>query len=64
LYSGENAHRHLALLLEIFNNVIQYQYHGNTHLVYAIIRRKVRISCLLSCAFVLETPTYIRVYSN
>jgi hypothetical protein len=40
LYSGENAHRHLALLLEVFNNVIQYQYHGNTHLVYAIIRRK------------------------
>ena len=42
LYSGENAHRHLALLLEVFNNVIQYQYHGNTHLVYALIRRKVR----------------------
>jgi len=41
LYSGENAHRHLALLLEVFNNVIQYQYHGNTHLVYALIRRKV-----------------------
>lgn len=41
LYSGENAHRHLSLLLEVFNNVIQYQYHGNTHLVYAIIRRKV-----------------------
>jgi len=40
LYSGENAHRHLALLLEVFNNVIQYQYHGNTHLVYALIRRK------------------------
>jgi len=40
LYSGENAHRHLALLLEVFNNVIQYQYNGNQHLVYAIIRRK------------------------
>lgn len=40
LYSGEHAHRHLALLLEVFNNVIQYQYSGNTHLVYAIIRRK------------------------
>mmetsp|Transcript_34136 Transcript_34136/g.80336 ORF Transcript_34136/g.80336 Transcript_34136/m.80336 type:complete len:799 (-) Transcript_34136:211-2607(-) len=40
LYSGEHAHRHLALLLEVFNNVIQYQYHGNTHLVYALIRRK------------------------
>lgn len=40
LYSGEFAYRHLALLLEVFNNIIQYQYHGNTHLVYAIIRRK------------------------
>jgi len=40
LYSSENAHRHLALLLEVFNNVIQYQYNGNQHLVYAIVRRK------------------------
>jgi hypothetical protein len=40
LYSGEHAHRHLALLLEVFNNIIQYQYAGNQHLVYAIIRRK------------------------
>mmetsp|Transcript_17460 Transcript_17460/g.25220 ORF Transcript_17460/g.25220 Transcript_17460/m.25220 type:complete len:781 (-) Transcript_17460:88-2430(-) len=40
LYSGEQAHRHLALLLEVFNNIIQYQFSGNHHLVYAIIRRK------------------------
>lgn len=40
LYSGEYAYRHLALLLEVFNNIIQYQYHGNAHLVYAIVRRK------------------------
>lgn len=40
LYSGENAHRHLALLLEVFNNIVQYQFTGNHHLVYAIIRRK------------------------
>ena len=40
LYSGEKAHRHLALLLEVFNNVIQYQYNGNQHLVYAIVRKK------------------------
>ena len=49
LYSGENAHRHLALLLEVFNNVIQYQYHGNTHLVYALIRRKVSYSSACAC---------------
>ena len=40
LYSGEKAHRHLALILEVFNNVIQYQYNGNQHLVYAIVRKK------------------------
>ena len=40
LYSGENSHKHLALLFEVFNNVIQYQYTGNQHLVYAIVRRK------------------------
>lgn len=40
LYSGEKAYKHLALLIEVFNNVIQYQYNGNQHLVYAILRRK------------------------
>lgn len=40
LYSSEKSYRQLALLLEVFNNVIQYQYYGNQHLVYAIIRRK------------------------
>jgi hypothetical protein len=40
LYSSEFAYRHLALLLEVFNNILQYQYHGNAHLVYAIVRRK------------------------
>jgi hypothetical protein len=40
LYSSEQAYRHLALLLEVFNNIIQYQFTGNQHLVYAIIRRK------------------------
>jgi hypothetical protein len=40
LYSSEFAYRHLALLLEVFNNILQYQYHGNSHLVYAIVRRK------------------------
>lgn len=40
LYSSDKSYRQLALLLEVFNNVIQYQYYGNQHLVYAIIRRK------------------------
>jgi len=40
LYSGDKSYRHLALILEVFNNIIQYQYNGNEHLVYAVIRRK------------------------
>jgi len=40
LYAGPKNHQYVYLLLEIFNNLIQYQYEGNTHLVYAIIRRK------------------------
>jgi hypothetical protein len=48
LYSGDLAYRHLSLLLEVFNNIIQYQYHGNAHLVYAIIRRKDTFGQLVS----------------
>lgn len=40
LYQAEANHVYVALLLEIFNNIIQYQYGGNPHLVYAIVRRK------------------------
>mmetsp|Transcript_7900 Transcript_7900/g.11282 ORF Transcript_7900/g.11282 Transcript_7900/m.11282 type:complete len:871 (-) Transcript_7900:36-2648(-) len=49
LYSGEKSYKHLSLLLEVFNNIIQYQYHDSQHLVYAILRRKDsfgRLSCL------------------
>ena len=40
LYAAEQNHAYVALLLEIFNNVIQYQYGGNPHLVYAVVRRR------------------------
>lgn len=37
----------MSLLLEMFSNIIQYQYVGNAHLVYAIVRRQeVRYRCL------------------
>lgn len=39
-YQTETNYVYVALLLEIFNNIIQYQYGGNPHLVYAIVRRK------------------------
>ncbi|KAL9654893.1 hypothetical protein ABK040_008684 [Willaertia magna] len=40
LYSNERNHQYVQLLLETFNNIIQYQYtDGNIHLIYSILRR-------------------------
>jgi hypothetical protein len=64
LYSGEHAHRHLALLLEIFNNVIQYQYTGNHHLVYAIIRRKDSFGRLASLTLQKAQAQCFKVYGD
>lgn len=64
LYSGENAHRHLALLLEVFNNILQYQYHGNTHLVYAIIRRKDSFGRISSLTLKKAQEQCHQVYGN
>lgn len=40
LFNAQSNHLLLSLLIEAFNNVLQYQYTGNTSLVYAIICRK------------------------
>ncbi len=40
LYAAEGNHVYVGLLLETFNNIVQYQYEGNGNLVYSIIRRK------------------------
>ncbi len=40
LYAAEGNHVYVSLLLETFNNIVQYQYEGNGNLMYAIIRRK------------------------
>ena len=34
LYAAEGNHVYVSLLLETFNNMVQYQYAGNPHLVY------------------------------
>lgn len=39
LYSSEKNHQFVSLLLEVFNNIIQYQYEGNVHVIYSILRR-------------------------
>ena len=47
LMSGENNHQFTFFLLDIFNNLIQYQYGGNSHLVYAMVRRKQKFDRLV-----------------
>ncbi|XP_018653293.1 hypothetical protein Smp_050890 [Schistosoma mansoni] len=40
LYSNPSNHQLVFLLLEVFNNIIQYQFDGNSNLVYTIIRKR------------------------
>lgn len=40
LFATEDNHHLMFFLLEAFNNMIQYQFEGNQHLVYVIVRRR------------------------
>ncbi|XP_061731894.1 protein HID1-like isoform X2 [Nerophis ophidion] len=40
LFCARNHHQLVFLLLEVFNNIIQYQFDGNSNLVYALIRKR------------------------
>ncbi len=40
LFSSPTNHHLVFFLLEIFNNMIQYQFDGNSNLVYSIIRKR------------------------
>ncbi|KAF7989102.1 hypothetical protein HCN44_007412 [Aphidius gifuensis] len=40
LFSSPTNHHLIFFLLEIFNNIIQYQFDGNSNLVYTIIRKR------------------------
>ncbi|XP_039715222.1 protein HID1 isoform X2 [Pteropus medius] len=40
LFSAAQNHHLVFFLLEVFNNIIQYQFDGNSSLVYAIIRKR------------------------
>lgn len=40
LFSSATNHHLVFFLLEIFNNIIQYQFDGNSNLVYTIIRKR------------------------
>ncbi|XP_078317660.1 protein HID1-like isoform X2 [Crassostrea virginica] len=40
LYASPTNHHLVFFLLEVFNNIIQYQFDGNCNLVYTIIRKR------------------------
>eukprot|EP00794_Sanderia_malayensis_P008932 gene8932-9884_t len=40
LFANGTNHHLVFFLLETFNNIIQYQFDGNAHLVYAVIRKR------------------------
>ncbi|XP_078692623.1 protein HID1-like isoform X3 [Branchiostoma floridae x Branchiostoma belcheri] len=40
LFSNPSNHHLVFFLLEVFNNIIQYQFDGNANLVYTIIRKR------------------------
>uniref|UniRef100_A0A8C2WFS9 HID1 domain containing n=1 Tax=Cyclopterus lumpus TaxID=8103 RepID=A0A8C2WFS9_CYCLU len=40
LFSSQQNHHLVFFLLEVFNNIIQYQFDGNCNLVYAVIRKR------------------------
>lgn len=58
LLARPDNHVFLEHLLDTINNLVQYQYDGNGHLVYALVRRRkafeaVRV-CFLWCKALLE----------
>lgn len=40
MLSSESSYVYVVMLLETLNNILQYQYQGNVHVVYAILRLK------------------------
>ena len=40
LFSAPQNHHLVFFLLEVFNNIIQYQFDGNSNLIYTIIRKR------------------------
>jgi hypothetical protein len=40
LFGAESNYIYVVMLLETLNNILQYQYQGNVHVVYAILRLK------------------------
>ncbi|KAJ8013503.1 hypothetical protein DPEC_G00030460 [Dallia pectoralis] len=55
LFSSSQNHHLVFFLLEIFNNIIQYQFDGNCNLVYTIIRKRTVFHQLANLSSDLDT---------
>ncbi|KAI8915975.1 high-temperature-induced dauer-formation protein-domain-containing protein [Gorgonomyces haynaldii] len=51
LFSKPHHHKLLQQLLYIFNTMIQYQYSGNSQLVYTIVRNRTKVEELIGLTF-------------
>mmetsp|Transcript_19013 Transcript_19013/g.31170 ORF Transcript_19013/g.31170 Transcript_19013/m.31170 type:complete len:747 (-) Transcript_19013:439-2679(-) len=48
LFANENNHHYVFFLLDSLNNIIQYQYEGNSNVVYSILRKSSTFEELLT----------------
>ncbi|CAK8986685.1 Protein HID1 (HID1 domain-containing protein) (Protein hid-1 homolog) [Durusdinium trenchii] len=51
LFASESHHTYLSFLLDVFNNVIQYQYEGNARLLYALCSEHAAIKAVANLQF-------------
>jgi len=55
LLKNQNNNQYIFFLLDIFNNIIQYQYVGNYHLIYSMVRKHGKFQALVDLTTVSKT---------
>ncbi|KAJ3109621.1 hypothetical protein HDU97_003095 [Phlyctochytrium planicorne] len=61
MLANETNHKNVFYLLDIFNNIVQYQITGNSHLVYAIVRSRQRFHELNDMTFATASEELQRI---
>jgi hypothetical protein len=56
---GDNREAYAFYLLDVFNNVVQYQFDGNPHVIYELIRHKSEIEALRDMTFENAVSQYV-----
>jgi len=62
LFAAESHHQYVSLLLDVFNNAIQYQYAGNGELIYTLCVRNKAFKGLLALTF--QVPLSVKDHPN